>query len=177
MRLAAKSPQHVDRVAVALRQGLAIADPHHLRAARFILAFLAREVAQISGLRGIGDVEDRRAVRLRLAGLRIDRDRNIIAAAVVADIGDPAVALMMDGGLIGAARLQVVASDQLHVAGFRRRADHLLLCTRDACEEIDGETGCEFESTAHVPPPLFKANLRWLTMTISQRPAAPNTRP
>ena len=45
----------------------------------------------------------------------------------MADIGDPAVALVMDGRLIGAARLQVVGADQLHVGGFRRRADHLLL--------------------------------------------------
>ena len=115
MRLAAESPQHVDRVAIALRQRLAVADPHHLRAAGFILAFLARKVAQIFGLRGIGDVDDRGAVRLGLAGLRIDRRRNIVAAAVMADIGDPAVALMMDGRLIGAARLQVAGSNQLHV--------------------------------------------------------------
>jgi hypothetical protein len=50
----------------------------------------------------------------------------------VADIGDPAVALMMDGGLIAAARLQVVGSNQLHVEGFGRRADYLLLRTSDA---------------------------------------------
>ena len=68
MRLAAEGPQHVDRVAVALRQRLAVADPHHLRAAGFVLAFLARKVAQIFRLRGIGDVDDRGAVRLRLAG-------------------------------------------------------------------------------------------------------------
>ncbi len=164
MRLAAEGPQHVDRVAIALRQGLAVADPYHLRAACLVFAFLARKVAQISGLRGIGDVDDRGAVRLRLAGLRIDRRRDVVAATVMADIGDPAVALMMDGRLIAAARLQVVGSDQPHVESFRRRADHLLLrkSGAGACKKNDREPGCEFKATAHVPPPLFKANLRWL---------------
>ena len=50
-----------------------------------------------------------------------------VGAAVMADIGDPAVALVMDGRLIGAAGLQVVVPDQLHVGGFGRRPDHLLL--------------------------------------------------
>src|SRR3954452_21452222 len=164
MRLAAKSPQHVDRVAIALRQRLAVANPHHLRAAGFILAFLARKVAQIFWLRGIGDVDDRCAVRFGLAGLRVDGRRNIVAATVMADIGDPAVALMMDGRLIAAACLQVAGSNQLHVAGFGRRPNHLLLRTSDAwaCEKKNREPGSEFKATAHVPPRLFKANLRWL---------------
>ena len=63
--------------------------------------------------------------------MRIDRRGNLVGAAVMADIGDPAVALMMDGRLIGAARLQIVVADQLHVGGFRRRADHLLLRVND----------------------------------------------
>ena len=127
MRLAAERAQHVDRVGIALGQGLAVADPHHLRAAGFIFSFLPGNVAQIFRMRGIGDVDDRGAVRLGLAGQRIDRRGNVVGAAVMADIGDPAVALMMDGRLIGAARLQIVVADQLHVGGFGRRADHLLL--------------------------------------------------
>ena len=75
MRFAAESAQHVDRVAIALRQRLAVADAHHLRAAGFVFAFLPGNVAQIFGLRGIGDIDDRGAVRLGLAGLRIDRRR------------------------------------------------------------------------------------------------------
>jgi hypothetical protein len=55
----------------------------------------------------------------------------IVGAAVMADIGDPALALMMDGRLIGAARLQVVIADQFHVGGFGRRADDLALSLRD----------------------------------------------
>ena len=85
---------------------------------------------QIFRMRGIGDVDNRGAVRLGLPGQRIDRIGNRIGAAVMADIGDPAVALTMDGRLIGAARLQIVAADQPHVQGFRGRADDLLLRMR-----------------------------------------------
>ncbi len=79
------------------------------------------------GLRGIGDVDDRGAVRLGFAGLRIDRRGNVVGAAVMADIGDPALALVMDGRLVGAARLQIVGADEAHVGRFRRRADFLRL--------------------------------------------------
>jgi hypothetical protein len=43
----------------------------------------------------------------------------------------------MDRRLIGGTPLQVVGSDQPHIKGFRRRADHLLLCmhTRAARDE------------------------------------------
>ena len=64
MRFAAEGAQHIDRIAIALRQRLAVADAHHLRAAGFIFSFLAGNVAQIFGLRGIGDIDDRGAVRL-----------------------------------------------------------------------------------------------------------------
>ena len=37
-------------------------------------------------------------------------------AAVMPDVGDPAIALPMDERLVGAAALQVVKTDQLHVA-------------------------------------------------------------
>ena len=77
---------------------------------------------------------------------------------MMADIGDPAIALMMDRRLIGAARLQIAGSNQLHVLGFGRRADHLLLGVSDARarEAIDREPGCEFDATAHVPPQQYE---------------------
>ncbi len=37
---------------------------------------------------------------------------------MVADIGDPAVPLLVDDGLIGAAPLEIVVADELHVALF-----------------------------------------------------------
>jgi hypothetical protein len=75
----------------------------------------------------------------------------------MADIGDPAVALMMDGGLIGATRLQVAGPDQLHVGGFRRSADHLLLRTgAERTHKKNRETGCEFDATAHAFHPTVQ---------------------
>jgi hypothetical protein len=41
---------------------------------------------------------------------------------MVADIGDVAVALVMNGGLIGTARLQVAVTDEAHVLRLRRIA-------------------------------------------------------
>ena len=151
MRLAAKAAQHVDRVAVALGQRLAVADAHHLRAAGLVLAFLPRDMPQIFRLRGIGDIDDGGAVGLGLAGLRIDRSRNVVGAAVMADIGDPAIALMMDGRLVGAARLQVAGSDQLHVGRFRRRADHLALRMgiAGAGDEGHAKNRCQLEPSGH----------------------------
>ena len=131
---------------------------------------------QIFRVRGIGDIDDRRAVRLGLAGQRIDRIGNVIGAAVMADIGDPAVALMMNGGLIGAARLQVVTPHQFHVGRFRRRPDHLARydlalgmgagAGRDQkyreSREKYRESICQFETTGHVfSTQVFKTNLRW----------------
>ena len=128
--LAAEGAQHVNRIGIALGQRLAVTDAHHLGAAGLILSCLSGDVMQIFRMRGIGDIDNRGAVRLGLPGQRIDRIGNRVGAAVMADIGDPAVALMMDGRLIGAACLQIVAADQPHVRGFRRRADHLLLRLR-----------------------------------------------
>ncbi len=127
VRLAAERAQHVDRGAVASGQRLAVADPHHLRAAGLVFALLARDMAKIFRLRRIGHVDDGGAVGLGLPGLRIDRDRNIVGAAVVADIGNPALALVMNRRLIGATRLQIAGPDQLHVGRFGRCADHLAL--------------------------------------------------
>src|ERR1700737_886928 len=38
---------------------------------------------------------------------------------MVADVGDPAVTLLMDAGLIGAPALQVVVADEIHILRFR----------------------------------------------------------
>ena len=65
---------------------------------------------EVFRLLGVGHVDDRGAVELGLAVERVDRLGHRLGAAVVADIGDVAVALLVDDRLIGAARLQVVAS-------------------------------------------------------------------
>jgi hypothetical protein len=46
----------------------------------------------------------------------------------MADIGDVAIALVMDRRLIGAAALKVIVSDQAHVHRLGRRPDLLLGC-------------------------------------------------
>jgi hypothetical protein len=76
---------------------------------------------------------------------------------------------MMDGRLIGAARLQIIGADQLHVGGFGRRPDHLLLRLHSAARNHENpktqtpKTQRKFHSTDHpVPPRLRAASLRWL---------------
>src|SRR5258707_11066947 len=71
----------------------------------------------------IGDVDDRGSVELRCTRQRIDRLRMVGAATVVAHIGDVAIALLMDGRLVGAARLQIAVADKAHVGDFGRIAD------------------------------------------------------
>ena len=79
-------------------------------------------------MRRIGHVDDRGAVEFRLTGERIERFRSFRRAAVVSDIGDVAIALMMDRRLIGAAPLEVVIPDQPHVQSLWWRPDLLLGC-------------------------------------------------
>jgi hypothetical protein len=58
---------------------------------------------------------------------------------------------MMDGRLVGAARLQVVMPDQFHVGGFGRRPDHLLLRVRTAGaqDERTENENWQFDATGH----------------------------
>ncbi|OIQ66690.1 hypothetical protein GALL_517380 [mine drainage metagenome] len=174
MRLAAESAQHIDRIGIALGQGLAVANAHHLRAAAFVFSFLSGNVMQIFRMRGIGDVDDRGAVRLGLAGHWIDRVGNLVGPAVMSDIGDPAVALVMNGRLIGAAGLQVVVAHQFHVGGFGRSPDHLLLGKGAAAEdEKDRNTSCRFDVTVHVfPTQAVGTNLCWLIRQRLPQPIA-----
>jgi len=65
-----------------------------------------------------------------LAGELVDRLGHVARAAVMTDISDIAVALMMDDRLVSAARLQVVVASEAHVFGFRRIADLRRLCQR-----------------------------------------------
>ena len=154
--LGAEGAQHVELAAVGFRQARARAHPHHLGAAAFGAALGARNVLEIFRMRRIGHVDDRGAVELGLPGQRVDRLGDVGGAAVMADIGEIAVALMHDGRLIGAARLQVVVADQAHVAGFRRRADLLHLAVGGGCEpERRQHGGCEREhvEACHGDPP------------------------
>ena len=122
MRRGAEGAQQIHGARIAVGQVLAVAHARHLRAATLRAAFGAGNMCEILRLRRIGHVDDRGAVELGLTGQRIDRLGHI-ARAVMADISDVAVALPVDGRLIGAAGLQVVVADQPHVPGLRRIAD------------------------------------------------------
>ena len=81
----------------------AVAHASHLSAARFriaILGGLPRNVREVAGMGWIGDVEQGGAVVFLLSGKRIR-----LRTTVMANVGDPALTLLVDGRLIGAARL------------------------------------------------------------------------
>src|SRR5262249_9205534 len=123
MTSATECTQEVHAVWITLAQRPAVAHARHLRGAGLAVADSARNVREILRVPWIGDVDDRGAVELLLSGERIERFRVPRAPAVMADIGDVAPALLEDGRLIGAARLQVVVADKPHVLGFRRITD------------------------------------------------------
>ena len=75
-------------------------------------------------MRRVGDLDDRNAVKLKLAVQPIEPLRIFLIRAVVADISEvTAVGASVDGGLIGAARLQIVEPHKTHVLGLRRVTD------------------------------------------------------
>ena len=133
-----------------LRQARAVADARHLRAAVLVVALQARECARdISDC--AGSVTSTIDVPLNSAcpvsGLIGWARRR---AAVVADVGDIAVALLVDRRLVGAAALQIVVADEPHVLGLGRIADLRLLRQRgrgDHSHHSDNRT-CRTERTA-----------------------------
>src|SRR5580700_1398627 len=88
-------------------------------------------MGKILWLPRICDVDNRRAVRLLLAGERVERH-----ATVMTDVGNPACTLLVNDGLIRAPVLQFVVADQLHVVLFS-----LLLRRRTATQHNGKRTG------------------------------------
>jgi len=129
-------------------------------------------------LLGIGDVDDRGSVGFGLAGQRIDRIGNVVGAAVMSDIGDVTIALVVDGRLIGAAPLQIVIADQFHVGGFGRSPDHLLLRMDTAAggESNRNQRGDKSPALHPVPPQMFKANSSLTEHQDTTRKGFANTR-
>ena len=68
-------------------------------------------MSEVAGFSRIGHIDDGRSVVFLLARKWVED-----VVAVVADVGDPAVALLVDDGLVGAASLEIVVADKLHVA-------------------------------------------------------------
>src|ERR1700730_9626321 len=92
------------------------AHAHHGCSTAFALGVriprLAWDMGHVLGMLGIGDVDERSPVGLHLAGEGVK-----LLATMVADVRDPARALLLDNRLIGAAGLQVVVTHQVHIAG------------------------------------------------------------
>src|SRR5207253_9245044 len=111
----AEGTQQIGLAAIAPGQLRAGADARHLRAAGFTSGFLApalaRDVRKQLRRARIRHIEDRRAVLLELAVERVDG-----APAMRADIGDPAIALALDGRLIRATGREIVKADAAQIA-------------------------------------------------------------
>src|SRR5258706_1508766 len=103
VRRIAESAKQVHLALVALGQLAAVAYAHHLRPARLRQSGFAGNVGQVAGFFRIGHIDDGRAVVFLLS-----REGVHDVVAVVADIGDPAAALLVDDGLIGAAPLEEI---------------------------------------------------------------------
>ena len=63
-------------------------------------------------MRRIGDIDDRGPIKLLLFRYRVHRLWDRIRAAMMPDIGDPAITLVMNGRLISRASLQVIETDK-----------------------------------------------------------------
>jgi len=94
------------------------------RQALLIVGFLVAAYPALAQQQKVGDLPE--ASNMRLVGWTDLQSRSAYQPTIHRQ-GDPAVALAMDGGLVGAARLQIGPADQPHVRGLRRRADLLLL--------------------------------------------------
>ena len=119
-----KVRSRIDLARVALGQRLAIADAHHLR--RRPPRLCPRRpgmCARYFGCLRIGHVDDRRAVEFRLARSAGSSASAPSVSAVMTDIGDVTVALLVDRSAGTRCGLQIVVADEPHVLGFRRIAD------------------------------------------------------
>ena len=135
----AKGAEQVDLALVGARQLATVAHAHHLRATGFGLTRLAWKIGELLRLPGIRHVEDLRAgVVLLLAGEWFEHR-----------VRDPPVALFVDERLIGAAALQVMGADQLHVAPLCR----LRSLRRQAGVQQDAQRRKtqRHETEAHIP--------------------------
>ena len=111
----AERAQEIKFIFIALGQIAPGTDTHHLRAAALGAALLPRYMKQRFRRARIGNINNRRAVKFRAAIERIHLGR----AAVMPDIGNPAIALLLDFRVISTARVQIDMSQKRHVAGFR----------------------------------------------------------
>src|SRR2546430_101332 len=108
----------------------------------------------------VGDVDQRRPVELLLPVQGIDRLRVIGRAAVMPDIGDPAAVLLVNRGLISAARLKIVVADEAHVVRLGWIADLLLIggCRSRAHRNRAGGGDAEWKTSHGDLSPLISCS-------------------
>ena len=112
--LVARIAERAKQIGLALvgsREVPATAHTRHLRAPGLPLARVSRNVREVSRPLRIRHVDDRCAVSFVHPGQRVP-----LNAPMVADIGNPAIPLVVDGRLIRASSLEIVVADQSHVA-------------------------------------------------------------
>jgi type I restriction enzyme M protein len=108
----------------------------------FVCSLLSWQMAQINRMRRIGYVNNRRPVKFGLSGYRIDRLCDSIRAAMVPDISDPTISLMVNGRLICGAPLQIVETYKAHIRRFRRVADFRRLSGDRSAEQQSDNHAC-----------------------------------
>ena len=104
--------KQIHLVLVGAREVDTVAGAYHLGPARLAGPLRSLDVKQVSGPPRVGDVHDRRPVVVRCTDAGSGR------STVMADVGDPAVALMMHDRLVRRPGLEVVEADELHVVAF-----------------------------------------------------------
>src|ERR1700755_1595476 len=87
----AGGPEQVGLALVGAGQLATVTDAHHLCATGLALTGLARDMGEVFRLLRVGDIDDRCPIILLLTSKWIDG-----AAAVMTDVGDPAIALSAD---------------------------------------------------------------------------------
>src|SRR5882762_4696411 len=107
----AERSQEVPFTFHSARQDAAAANAHHLSAAGFLSSLgWARNMSEVSRLRGVGDVDDRSSVALDGA-----REWVRHLAGVVTHVGDLTPVLIDDDGLVRRTPLQIAVAGQLRV--------------------------------------------------------------
>ena len=87
-------PKYIDLTLICIGKLAAVTRPDHLRAAGLADSRAAREMFEIARARWVRDIDDRGTVRLHVAGHGIER-----SPAMMTDVGDPAVALLVNDWL------------------------------------------------------------------------------
>src|SRR2546427_3714676 len=111
VRGGAERAQEVPLAFHPVRQDASAANAHHLGAAGFVSSFgRARDMSEVPGLRGVGDIHNRSSVAFDDTGEWIGH-----LARVVTDVGDLTPIFVDDDGLVRRTSLQIAVAGQFRV--------------------------------------------------------------